>query len=162
MWQFLQRPSLLTLLLIVIAVGCNVQPMPPPVDVAEIESDLDTDFAIQIQSAPTVLVKFGATWCGPCVKLDKELSGLAATLGDDAKIIKVDTDENRELAAMFQVGPIPHMILFKNGKAVDQKVGYHSADEVAQWMGLASNGVAANPTSLGPAAIRNNPFASSN
>jgi thioredoxin 1 len=160
MWQFLQKPSLLPLLLVAIAVGCNVQPTPPPVDVAEIESDLDADFANQIQSAPTVLVKFGATWCGPCVKLDKELNGLAATLGDEAKIIKIDTDQDRALAAMFQVGPIPHMILFKNGKAVDQKVGYHSADEVAQWMGLSSNGLTANPTALGPAAIRDNPFAS--
>lgn len=136
MWQFYPRPFLLTLLLIPIAIGCNVQPTPPPVDVAEVEADLDSDFADEIRSVPTVLVKFGATWCGPCVRLDKELKSLASTLGDDAKIITIDTDQNRKLTETFQVGGIPHMILFKDGKAVDQKIGYHSADQVSQWMGL--------------------------
>jgi thioredoxin 1 len=160
MWQFFQKPSVFAILLISIAIGCNLQPTPPPVDVAEVGAELDSDFANEIQSAPTVLVKFGATWCGPCVRLDKELEGLAATLGDNAKIIKIDTDENSQLAATFKVGSIPHMILFKNGKAVDQKVGYLSADEVSQWMGLSSDGVSAQVPPLGPTAIRSNPFAS--
>ncbi len=157
MWQFFRRSSVRTLLLVSIAVGCNVQPTPPPVDVAEVESELDSGFANEIQSAPTVLVKFGASWCGPCVKLDKELKGLEAALGDNAKIVTIDIDDNRKLAATFNVGAIPHMILFKDGKAVDQKVGYRSADEVADWMGLASNRSAA---SSAPAAIQSNPFVS--
>lgn len=157
MWQFFQRSSVLTLLLVSIAVGCNVEPTPPPVDVAKVESELDSGFASEIQSAPIVLVKFGASWCGPCVKLDKELKGLEATLGDNAKIVTIDIDDNRKLAATFNVGAIPHMILFKDGKAVDQKVGYHSADEVADWMGLAQNRSAA---SSAPAAIQSNPFVS--
>jgi len=92
------------------------------------------------------------------VRLDKELKGLEDSLGDYAKIITVDIDDNRKLAATFKVGAIPHMILFKDGKAIDQKVGYRSADEVSKWMGLKPNGVAASATSLGPAVIQSNPF----
>jgi thioredoxin 1 len=155
MWQFNKPSSTCTLLAIfVIAVGiagCNVQPTPPPIDISAV--DLDDDFVNQIQSVPTVLVKFGATWCGPCVRLDKELEGLSATLGSDAKIIVIDVEENRNLATTFQVGAIPHMVLFKGGKAVDQKVGYHSADEVADWMGITTSGAAST-------AIQTNPFVS--
>jgi len=151
MWRLFRHASVLTLLLILVAVGCNMQPTPPPIDVSQVE--LDDDFANEIQSVPTVLVKFGATWCGPCVRLDKELEALSATLGNDAKIIVIDIEDNQKLAATFQVGPIPHMVLFKDGKAVDQKVGYHSADEVAQWMGVSSSAVASS-------AIHTNPFVS--
>lgn len=151
MWRLFRHASVLTLLLVLVAVGCNMQPAPPPIDVSQVE--LDDDFANEIQSVPTVLVKFGATWCGPCVRLDKELETLSATLGNDAKIIVIDIEDNQKLAATFQVGPIPHMVLFKDGKAVDQKVGYHSADEVAQWMGISSSGVASS-------AIQTNPFVS--
>jgi len=157
MWQLLRSAFFACLVLVSIAVGCNVQPTPPPVDLSQVE--LDADFASQIQSAPTVLVKFGATWCGPCVRLDNELTALSGSLNADAKIIKIDVDQDRELAATFQVGAIPHMILFKDGRAVDQKVGYRSANEVAQWMGQPFKPVASADKTLAPAAIQNNPFA---
>ncbi len=160
MWHFFQKSSVRVLLLVSIAVGCNVQPTPPPVDVAEIEADLDPDFANELQSAQTVLVKFGATWCGPCVRLDKELEGLQSSLGDNAKIISVDIDKNRKLAKAFDVGAIPHMILFRDGKSVDQKVGYRSGDEVAKWMGLSPGDVAAIVNTSRPGTIQSNPFAS--
>jgi len=158
MWQLFRSSFLPSLVLILIAVGCSVQPTPPPVDVSTVE--LDADFSTEIHSAETVLVKFGATWCGPCVKLDNELEELSGSLNANSKIIKIDIDENRQLAATFQVGAIPHMILFKGGKAVDQKVGYHSADEVAQWMAQSFNGVASAAKPLGSATIQSNPFVS--
>jgi len=158
MWQLSRRSFFASLVLISVAVGCNVQPTPPPVDVSQ--DELDPDFASEIRSAPTVLVKFGATWCGPCVRLDNELKELSGFLNADAKIIKIDVDQDRELAATFQVGAIPHMILFKDGRAVDQKVGYLSANEVAQWMGQTSKGVASPGKTFAPAAIQSNPFAS--
>ena len=158
MWQLFRSSFFASLVLISITVGCNVQPTPPPIDVSQVE--LDADFASEIQSAQTVLVKFGATWCGPCVRLDNELNELSGSLNADAKIIKIDVDQNRELAATFQVGAIPHMILFKDGRAVDQKVGYLSANAVAQWMGQPFKGVASANKTLAPAAVQNNPFVS--
>jgi thioredoxin 1 len=151
MWQFLIKPTGFVLLLLATVIGCGSQPLPPPVDVSD--ADLDDPFAFEIQSVPIVLVKFGATWCGPCLRLDRELKDLSASLGLNAKIVTVDIDENRKLASTFGVGPIPHMILFKDGKAVDQKVGYHTATEVAQWMGVL-------PSSAGPGTVQGNPFVS--
>lgn len=151
MWQSFRIPTGCVLLLLAAVIGCSSQPLPPPVDVSE--ADLDDSFAYEIQSVPIVLVKFGATWCGPCLRLDKELKDLSASLGHNAKVITVDIDENRKLASTFGVGPIPHMILFKDGKAVDQKVGYHTATEVAQWMGVL-------PGNAGSATVRENPFVS--
>lgn len=158
MWQLFRSKFIFSLLLIPIAAGCNMQPAPPPIDVSQVE--LDAGFASDIQSAPTVLVKFGATWCGPCVRLDGELESLSASLGADAKIITIDVEENRAIADTFQVGAIPHMILFKDGKAVDQKIGYHSAEEVAQWMGQTYKGSGSVTKASGPAAIQGNPFVS--
>lgn len=160
MWQLSRISFFGCLVMISIAVGCNLQPTPPPVDVSQVE--LDTDFASEIRSAPTVLVKFGATWCGPCVRMDKELEQLSGSLNADAKIIKIDVDQDRELAATFQVGSIPHMILFKDGHAVDQKVGYLSANEVARWMGQPFKAVASAAKTFAPAAIQSNPLASAN
>jgi thioredoxin 1 len=160
MWQFFRRLAVVALLLISTAIGCSVQPPPPPVDVAEVEAELESDFAVAIQNTPTVLVKFGASWCGPCVRLDKELENLKASLDSDTKIISVDIDKDRKLASTFEVGAIPHMILFKAGKAVDQKIGYHSAEEVADWMGVQTGRISSSSGSLGPARIQSNPFVS--
>ena len=72
-----------------------------------------------------VLVDFFATWCGPCKMLspvleevDKE--GSASGL----KILKVDVDENGDIAANFGVQAVPTLILFKDGQKVDVKMGY--------------------------------------
>ena len=73
----------------------------------------------------TVLVDFFATWCGPCKMLspvleevDKE--GSAPGL----KILKVDVDENGDIAANFGIQAVPTLILFKDGQKVDVKMGY--------------------------------------
>ncbi|SAK77038.1 thioredoxin [Caballeronia temeraria] len=70
-----------------------------------------------------VLVDFWAPWCGPCKTLGPMLERLEAEAGGRWKLVKVNVDENQELAAHFQVRSIPHVIAFAEGRPVDQFIG---------------------------------------
>ncbi|MGF6724101.1 putative thioredoxin [Paraburkholderia sp. GAS41] len=70
-----------------------------------------------------VLVDFWAPWCGPCKTLGPMLEKLEAEYAGKWRLVKVNVDENQELAAHFQVRSIPHVMAFADGQAVDQFVG---------------------------------------
>lgn len=69
-----------------------------------------------------VLVDFYADWCGPCKMTAPIIEELANEISD-VKFVKVNVDENPELASNYQVFSIPTFIIFKDGKAVHQFVG---------------------------------------
>jgi thioredoxin 1 len=75
-----------------------------------------------LKSEEPVLVDFYANWCGPCKRLAPVLEELACET-PSAKIVKVDVDENAELAARYGVKSLPSLIVFKNGKAVAKQNG---------------------------------------
>ena len=69
------------------------------------------------------VVDFFANWCGPCRKLSPILEEVEADLTSKAKFVKIDTDENIEMAKKYQVSGLPTLMIFKNGEAVERLVG---------------------------------------
>ena len=70
-----------------------------------------------------VLVDFYATWCGPCKMLAPVLEEVAQEL-PTVTFAKVDVDQDPSLAGRYGIQSIPHLILFKDGQAVDQISGF--------------------------------------
>ncbi|MBE6555513.1 MAG: thioredoxin [Ruminococcaceae bacterium] len=75
-----------------------------------------------LKSDKTVLLDFFATWCGPCRMLAPILDELAAER-PDVKVVKVDVDEESELAARYGVMSIPTLFVIKNGEVTAQAMG---------------------------------------
>ncbi|APT85744.1 thioredoxin [Corynebacterium aquilae] len=76
-----------------------------------------------IDADKPVLVDFWAEWCGPCKKLSPVIDEVAEEMGDDAVVVKVNVDEQRELGAMFQIMSIPTVLIFNKGQKVADFVG---------------------------------------
>ena len=70
-----------------------------------------------------VLVDFWAPWCGPCRMLAPAIDQLAEEFEGKAKICKVNTEDEPELTAQYQVRSIPTILFFKDGKIVEQLIG---------------------------------------
>jgi thioredoxin 1 len=69
------------------------------------------------------LVDFWAPWCGPCKMLTPIIEGIAAKIGDKAKITKVNIDDSPKVASKFGIRSIPTVVILKNGETVEQLVG---------------------------------------
>lgn len=81
----------------------------------------DANFIKDIETWVT-LVDFWAVWCGPCQVMIPRLDELAAKIWDKAKIMKMNVDEEPQTAQSFRIMSIPTMIIFKDGKPVEQFV----------------------------------------
>ncbi|NLU52167.1 MAG: thioredoxin [Clostridiaceae bacterium] len=90
------------------------------------KNEFDSEIA---NSKLPVLVDFWAPWCGPCRMLSPVLDELAGELAGQVKILKVNVDEEPELASKYGVMSIPTVIAFKEGKATKKVVGFRSKEE---------------------------------
>ena len=80
------------------------------------------------------LVDFWASWCAPCRQLAPTLEQIQAEKGDALKIVKLNIEEYPEIAAQFRIQNIPFMMLFKDGKQVDQMVGNRPKRDILSWI----------------------------
>jgi thioredoxin 1 len=89
-----------------------------------------------LDNTELVLVDFWAPWCGPCKAIAPVLEKLATKLGTQLKVVKVNVDEedSQVVAANYGVKGIPNLILFKNGKLLEQKVGSQSETVLTAWV----------------------------
>ena len=78
-----------------------------------------------LEAKETVLADFWAPWCGPC-RMQGPVLEKFAEANPGVKVVKINVDDNQELAMQFKIMSIPSMIVFKNGEAVNCAVGLQS------------------------------------
>ena len=84
-------------------------------------------------SRPTV-VDFYATWCGPCRRQIPIIDNFKAKMGDEVNVVKVDVDEEQELASQFDIMSVPTLLIIKDGKVVNQSVGLKPKNQILQML----------------------------
>lgn len=99
-----------------------------------IKADSASFDELVLQSDVPVLVDFSATWCGPCKRLEPRLQELARET-PGAKVVQVDIEESPEIAARYQVGPIPSLRVIRDGQVTASHVGLMSKDELQSLLG---------------------------
>src|SRR3954470_17071416 len=86
-------------------------------------------FEVHLTAAVPVLVDFWAPWCGPCRAVTPVVEALAQEFDGKVKVVKLNTDEEQEIAIKYGVGSIPTLMVFKNGEMVERVVGNRPKSE---------------------------------
>ena len=82
----------------------------------------------------TVLVDFWATWCPPCRMIAPILDSLSKEKSGQLKVAKVNVDEEPQLSARYNISSIPTLIIFQNGKIVQQASGAMPKAQLIKWV----------------------------
>ncbi|MBU6339008.1 MAG: thioredoxin [Rickettsiales bacterium] len=87
-----------------------------------------------IESSGVTLVDFWAPWCGPCRQLSPLVDELSKDMANKVNVFKCNIDENPETPSKYAVRGIPTLMIFKDGKLADTKVGALSKTALYEWV----------------------------
>ncbi len=93
----------------------------------------DASFATDVlEASGPVLVDFWAEWCGPCKMIGPSLEEISDELGETVTIVKLNIEDNPEVAGRLGIRGIPALYLYKNGEPVVQKLGISGIETKAR------------------------------
>lgn len=81
-------------------------------------------FKAAMERKETLVVDFWASWCGPCRMLAPVMEQVSEELSDKATFVKIDVDDNPDLAREYSIMSIPCVMVFKNGELAGKNVGF--------------------------------------
>ena len=95
----------------------------------------DQNFQTEVlESSEPVVVDFWAEWCGPCKMMSPIVDEASDALKGKVKVVKINIDENPNIPTQYGIRGIPTFIAFKDGQAVETKVGGMSKSQFTDWV----------------------------
>lgn len=95
----------------------------------------DSDFETEVlNSKEPVLVDFWAEWCGPCKTMLPIVEEIAGEMGEKIKVVKMNIEDAPETPTKYGLRGVPTLMLFKEGKVVDTRVGGMPKTQLSEWL----------------------------